>query len=795
MRNLVDTCGLGTNGYNASTRIIVSGFRLIESEIPAIMAIIRYAHTNEERPEKYWHPLDVHLRDTAISAETFAAVFGCGDWGHLVGLWHDLGKYSDAFQNYLRACNPEDGGHGGEISGRVDHSTAGAQHAAGLGQAGRLLAYCIAGHHAGLPNNEDNEAGLSARLLKKVEPYSAAPDSLLNRTLPSPPRLKCPNARSSERMGFTLAFFTRMLFSCLVDADYLDTEAFMKPERGTLRQGGHASCAELLIRLNAHLEEKERVDTHVNRVRRDVLEACRSQAKLPPGLFSLNVPTGGGKTLSSLAFALAHAAEHGLHRVVYAIPFTSIIEQTADVFRIALGDLHSEVLEYHGNLPPDDPIRQSERSRLASENFDASLVVTTNVQIFESLFASRTSRCRKLHRLAKSVIILDEAQTLPPQLLAPTLAALEELVNNYGATVVLCTATQPAVERRERFPIGLQNVRPLIDEPTRLHMSLRRTAVTLLGATSNDDLVERLRGERQVLCIVNSRRYATDVFQALNDPGALHLSASMCAAHRSKVVAEIRRRLSPEVNAPCRVISTQVIEAGVDIDFPAVFRAAAGLDSIAQASGRCNREGRLLDPNGDPRLGRVFIFEYDAKAYPTSPMIRRASDCFREVAPDHLDDLLAPAAIEAFFGLHYWQIGGDGGRGWDQGLERQSVMACFNYDAKIALHAQFRTAATAYRLIDDAQIQVLVPFGEQGKELIAELERLPESEPQLLRDFDRRAQRYTVGVYEYNLKILHDRGVLWKCHERYYLANTDSYDEKLGLTYEALGPDAERLVI
>ena len=521
-----------------------------------------------------------------------------------------------------------------------------------------------------------------------------------------------------------------MLFSCLVDADFLDTEAFVDSGRSARRRrGAHASCEDLLERLNTHLEEKQRTaaDSHVNRVRRDVLEACRSQAKLAPGLFSLNVPTGGGKTLSSLAFALAHAAEHGLGRVVYGIPFTSIIEQTADVFRAALGDLRAEVLEHHGNLPPDDPVRQSERSRLASENFDAPLIVTTNVQIFESLFAARTSRCRKLHRLARSVIILDEAQTLPPQLLAPTLAALEELVNNYGTTVVLCTATQPAVEHRERFPIGLQGVRPLIDEPTRLHLALQRTSAVLLGMTTNDDLVARLRGERQALCVVNSRRHASDLFLALDDPDALHLSASMCAAHRSEVIGEIRRRLDPEVNAPCRVISTQVIEAGVDVDFPAVFRAAAGLDSVAQASGRCNREGRLMDANGNPELGRVFIFEYDAKSYPTSPMIQRAADCFREVAPDHQEDLLAPQAIESFFKLHYWQQGGDDGRGWDQGAEGQSVMRCFAYDPKVLLHAQFRAAATAYRLIDDAQTQVIVPYGNRGRKLIHFLERLPES--------------------------------------------------------------------
>ncbi|MDR3638624.1 MAG: CRISPR-associated endonuclease Cas3'' [Isosphaeraceae bacterium] len=765
------------------------------------MTRIVYAHTLTGRLESDWHLLEAHLHDSACLAAGFASEFGASEWGRLAGLWHDLGKFSDAFQDYLHGSAASGGGlHAAEVVGRVDHSTAGAQHAARQARIplGRLLAYCIAGHHAGLPDNEGGEPGLSARLLKQVESFDAAPKALLDQTLPAPPQLKLSGDASSARWGFTLAFFTRMLFSCLVDADFLDTEQFVDPARAAQRPGSPPSCAELRDRLNEYLHEKQRQapDTHVNRVRRDVLEASWSGATLAPGLFSLNVPTGGGKTLSSLAFALSHAAEHKLRRVVYAIPFTSIIEQTADVFRAALGDLRAEVLEHHGNLPTDDPARQSERSRLAAENFDSTLIVTTNVQLFESLFAARTSRCRKLHRLAKSVIILDEAQMLPPQLLAPTLAALEELVNNYGATVVLCTATQPAIERRNKFPIGLQGVRPLIADPRSLHQALRRTSVDVWGKTTNEELVIWLRDEPQSLCIVNSRRHAADLFEALGDLDALHLSASMCAAHRSAVVGEIRRRLSAEVNAPCRVISTQVIEAGVDVDFPAVFRARAGLDSVAQASGRCNREGRLVGTAGRPVLGRVYVFDYDAKTYPTSPMIQRAADAFREVAPDHPHDLLAPEAIEAYFRLHYWQQGGDHGRGWDEGVDRQSIMQCFRTDPNVLLHAQFRTAAHAYRLIDDAQTPVLVPYGERGTELIDELERLPEMPmPCLLRAFDRKAQRYTVGVYDRGLKTLLERGVLWQRHERYYVVNRDAYDEQRGLTLDKLGPDLERLII
>ncbi len=751
-----------------------------------------YAHTREGAPQKQWEPLGLHLTRVAELARDFAATFDCGEWGYLAGLWHDMGKYSAAFQRYLAATAASaDDGHRAEVAGKVDHSTAGAQHAGHLGPLGRLLAYCIAGHHAGLPDNEAGAAGLSMRLKKQVEPSDAAPRELISRPLPLPPKLRLLGDR--RRGAFAAAFFTRMVFSCLVDADFLATEGFMAPERAMRRPSTSAIPTQLLEALNAYLEELQRsaLDTTVNRHRRAVLSACREKSKLPPGLFSLHVPTGGGKTLSSLAFALSHAAEHGLRRVVYAIPFTSIIEQTAEVFRAALGDLGGQVLEHHSNLEPDDPRRQSERSRLAAENFDAPLVVTTNVQLFESLFSSRTSRCRKLHRLAKSVIILDEVQTLPPNLLAPTLAALEELVCNYGGTVVLCTATQPAIEKREAFPIGLQGVTPIIDDPRRLHLALRRTDVETLGKVADEALIERLRQERQVLCVVNSRGHAAGLFRLLDDPAALHLSANMCGAHRSNVVAEIGKRLDPSIRAPCRVVSTQVIEAGVDVDFPVVYRAAAGLDSVAQAAGRCNREGRLADGHGRPRPGRVFLFDYDEQEYRPPPLIRRAAGHFREVAPDHLEDLLSPAAVEAYFRLHYWQQGGDDGRGWDRGRGGESVMRCFGGEDGDPLHHQFREATERYQLIDDAQTPILVPFDERSRALIRRLEHMhdpPEA------GFDRAAQRYVVGVWDHVLRRLIENGVLLERHGRHYLANEAAYDSKLGLLSEIVGLDVEALI-
>ncbi len=757
-----------------------------------------YAHSRSGRPRSDWHRLRDHLEETARRAQEFASAFQAGEWGYLAGLWHDLGKYSDDFQNYLcQNGGDEDVVHSSEMTGRVDHSTAGAQHADRL--KARLLAYVIAGHHAGLPDHVGEASSLSARLQKAIPPIDAAPADLREYPPPQPPRLHSPDAKSERRLGFTLAFWTRMLFSSLVDADFLDTEQFLDPGRASHRPANPPSPASMRERLDLYLNGKHRerkqngrAESPVNQRRAEVLALCRDRAAEPPGFFSLHVPTGGGKTLSSLAFGLAHAEKHGLRRVVHAIPFTSIIEQTADIFREALGDLSEHVLEHHGNLDADDPARQSIRLRLAAENFDAPLIVTTNVQLFESLFAFKPSRCRKLHRLARSVIILDEVQTLPPRLLAPTLAALEELVRNHGSTVVLCTATQPALEKRSEFSIGLENIRPIVDDPAALHDALRRVSVERRGRIENADLVRSLREEKQVLCVVNSRRHAAELFTELDDDNALHLSASMCAEHRSDVVAKIRQRLNDQ--NPCRVISTQVIEAGVDVDFPAVYRAAAGLDSITQAAGRCNREGRLSSDDGTPQLGRVVVFDDDTKAYPTVPSITQAAGHFREIAGNH-DDLLSPRAVADFFRLHYWQQGGDGGRGWDRGAEGESVMDAFRSDRKHLLHAQFRRAAATYRLIDDAQVRLLVPYG-RGRDLIKELESFPDSvEPWQLRVFDRRAQRFVVGVYEQGLIKLSQNNNLFERHGRFYLANPAAYHDNLGLIFDVLGLDPDRLVV
>jgi len=350
------------------------------------------------------------------------------------------------------------------------------------------------------------------------------------------------------------------------------------------------------------------------------------------------------------------------------------------------------------------------------------------------------------------------------------------------------------VEKRDSFSIGLEGVRPIIDAPEPLHVALKRTQVDLAGTLTNEQLAERLSREPRVLCVVNTRRHAADIYGLLDATNALHLSASMCAQHRAAVLRLVRCRLSRGL--PCKVISTQVIEAGVDVDFPAVYRAAAGLDSVAQAAGRCNREGLLVGEDGRPGLGRVVVFDYDELTYRPPQFVRHATRDFREIAPDHESDLLSPGAVEAYFRLHYWQQGGEDGAGWDQGRGGKSVMACHGGGSGDPLHHQFREAAERYQLIDDAQIPVLVPYRARGRELIGQLASMPDlPDPRQLRRFDRAAQRYIVPVREHALRQLLENQVLLERHGRYYLHNPKGYDRKVGLTLEATGLDPGQLIL
>lgn len=717
---------------------------------------MQYAHTLPERPEADWETLQTHLQNVAHRAQTFAAAFDAGEWGRVAGVLHDVGKHSQAFQDYLRLSAAGEARQKGP-----DHSTAGAQWAAKqLGPGlGRLLAYVLAGHHSGLP---DGFTKLQARLGKTVEPWQEqAADHLSNIS-----GLEPPGVLRRADTGFKRMLFIRMLFSCLVDADSLCTEAFTSPDKAAWRQG-YLPLAEMRARLDAYLAALagDAPDTKVNRLRAEILAACRARASETPGLFSLTVPTGGGKTLSSLAFALDHALAHGLERVIYVIPYTSIIEQNAAVFRRALEQRDDEaVLEHHSNFEPprreedeDGEGEEHSRARLAAENWDAPLVVTTNVQFFESLFASRRSPCRKLHNIARSVVVLDEAQMLPPDYLLPCIETLRELCAGYCASVVLCTATQPALHRRDDFRKGLEGVREIAPDPARLYAELKRVRVTDLGGLDDAALAVRMAGHAQALCVVNTRKHARELYERMaKEDGTFHLSANMCPAHRTQKLDAIRQRLKEKL--PCRVISTQLVEAGVDLNFPVVYRATAGLDSLAQAAGRCNREGKL-------EQGEVFLFRPEAGL---PQFVKLAVEAAGEALRRHGDDPLSLAATRAYFEEFYWRKGDK--------LDGKGLLPLIQEGASL-LNFPFPEVARLFRIIDEFTVPLVIPWDDEARRVIAALEHADSPARHL-----RRAQRYTVSVHPRLRGALVGAGAArFVTEECAVLENTALYRDDLGL--------------
>lgn len=740
-----------------------------------------YAHSVKEQPESCWQTLPDHLHAVGRMAGESAAVFNAGLLGQVIGWLHDLGKYTLPFQERLR---------GSPL--RVDHSTWGARIAQQrLGAVGQLLAYGIAGHHAGLANGEGEgeRTALAERLLADL--HALHPDWEKDITLPS--RLGTPagfrlysqdHKQAADRYPFQLAFLVRMLFSCLVDADFLDTERFylQTESRTDHRSAGGVppSLSALRDQLDGYmvgLAAKGDPDSNVNRLRADILRQVRQGADLSPGLFSLTVPTGGGKTLASLAFALDHAIRHGLRRVIFVIPFTSIVEQNAAVFREALGPLgDAAVLEHHSafierQAPRDDPEKYQsvQKLRLAMENWDAPIVVTTAVQFFESLFAARPSQCRKLHHIAGSVVVLDEAQTMPLKLLRPCVAAIDELARNYRTSVVLCTATQPALEA-PAFVGGLTGVRELAPEPTLLFQQLERVRVRHLGTLDDAALAGHLREREQVLCIVNNRRHARAVYEAMADlPGARHLTTLMCAKHRSEVLTEVRQLL--KAGQPCRVVSTSLIEAGVDVDFPTVLRAEAGLDSIAQAAGRCNREGRRSRDASD-----VLVFANANEDWAPPPELTQYAQAAREVLRQCEGSPLAPEAIARYFALLYWQKGGEE-------LDVPGLMGLLKASRPDSLPME--TLATKFRMIDSVQMPVIVPYDDEARKALNAL-KFAEGSVGLAR----KLQPYVVQLPKQGFDALYQAGAIApmepeKWGEQFMeLVHPDIYDSRFGLHWD-----------
>ncbi|NLV46327.1 MAG: CRISPR-associated helicase Cas3' [Candidatus Hydrogenedentes bacterium] len=728
-----------------------------------------YAHSKEGcTPESGWQPLQEHLQGVAEKAGLYAALFGSEDWAKTAAWLHDFGKSDPAFQAYLlRENGLDDTGYDETGRGRINHSSAGAALSIEkLGQhVGKVLAYLVAGHHAGLPDwhsSDTGNAALSLRLREGEDNLNHIREKadMVHFSLDESTRPPC--WANSENFHLWM----RMLYSCLVDADYLDTEAFMNGNLAGERAQFPALDV-LKASFDAYMTEKVRnaATTPVNEIRQHILTACRERAKEPPGLFSLTVPTGGGKTLSGMAFALEHAIRHGKTRIIYVIPYTSIIEQTARELKRIFGD--ESVVEHHSNLNPEV---ETQRSILAAENWDAPIIVTTNVQFFESLYAAKPGRCRKIHNLVNSVVILDEAQLLPPNLLKPCVDVINLLTRYFKVTLLLATATQPSLP-------GLDTTVEIMPDTASLYSSLKRTNIlfpdNLNNSTTWEEIAADLCRHEQVLCIVNTRKDCLTLYNLLPE-GAIHLSALMCGEHRSLVIDDIKRQLQAE--KPVKVVSTQLVEAGVDMDFPVVYRALSGLDSIAQAAGRCNREGKL---NEQGRLGEVHVF------VPPTPaprgLLRKGEDTSRSLFASLGFDMDAPDIFQRYFSLFYARVN-DLGNEYYEWLVR-------DVNPGIALH--FRTAAEHFRLIDDrAYRPVLVQYG--GNEKLLNTLRIIGPK----RDVMRKLQRYTVNVPVSMAHRLASDGIFEEIYMGIFAQAFPSlYDDKTGLNIYASNPDPEDLCI
>ena len=664
-----------------------------------------------------------HLNGTAELAKAFAAPFGAESEAGYSAQLHDIGKYSDAFQKRLRGGPP------------VDHSTAGAQAALQTGNVPAALA--IAGHHSGIPdlgNPHDtaDDSTLQGRSKKKVEDFSRWNQEVT----PVPWSLPSWLLRSPDNL--TMAFFTRMLYSCLVDADFLDTETFMNGAPAPRGIGEPLSVLLEKVRSQAERYLHAEAASPVAQQRNAVLSACIERGKTgKPGLYALTVPTGGGKTFASLAFALEHAVAQKMSRIIYVIPYTSIIDQTAQTFSDLLGEenvlAHFSGVDY--KLAEKDDLTPTQyRQLLSSENWDAPIVVTTAVQFFESLYANRSSRCRKLHNIANSVVIFDEAQTLPNDYLKPCISAIAQLVEHYHTTAVLCTATQPALGPlfRELDPhLTLQEISP---DPALLYEVLRRVTLRDLGTLSTNALCEQLSAAPQVLCVVNRRKTAQELFAQLPDEGSYCLTTLLCAADRRRQLDEIRLRLKQGL--PCRVVSTSLIEAGVDVDFPLAYREIIGLDSLLQTAGRCNREGKY------PREESIVSY-FRFEGIPLPQMLQQPVSALNTTLRKHAV-LDTPDSIHDYFADLYRSRAS---------LDKKTILSAFQNGIQGCMFP-FAQVAEQFHLIETPTRTIYLPIDE-GAELCATLRNGSISCALL-----RRLGIYSVECYDKQFQVLYDVGAL-----------------------------------
>ena len=684
-----------------------------------------------------------HLTGVMNLAEKYAQSFGAGDHARRAGILHDAGKYSRAGQR--RMADPEN-------TRKVDHSTAGAQIAIKECRNDVCAALAIVGHHGGIPDcggkfSAEGDGTLMGRMKKELTgemDYSAfwkentiARGNVLPEYVMTNP--------------FAVQFYVRMLYSCLVDADFLDTEQFMQ-EKVDRKTGD--DMTELLRKLKIHIEPwMNNPETKINQKRCEILQTCLAAGEKEKGLYTLTVPTGGGKTVSSFAFSLTHAVKHKAERIIYVIPFTSIIDQNAEVFKSIVGD--ENVIEHHSGVEYDvaeDNENSVEMKRmLATENWDAPIIVTTAVQFFESLFSNKPSKCRKLHNIANSVIIFDEAQMLPVSYLIPCVYAIAELVKNYNSTAVLCTATQPALNRYfKKYDKKLSGTEiiPNVDE---LQTFFRRVHFSQRYSISMDDLVSEMAGMRQVLCIVNTRKTAQTLYEKLKSEGTFHLSTWMTPAHRKNTLKEIRRLLKE--GKACRVISTSLIEAGVDVDFPEVWREMAGIDSILQAAGRCNRNGKYGADESE-----VVVFSLE-EGIPKGMKMNAAAAQIAMEKSEYLDDA---ATVRRYFESLYWMKG-------DEVLDEKGII-------EMCKNLRMKTIAENFRMIESDTRTIYIPNSDNENDL--EMLRLG----QISRSLMRRLGQHAVNVYTKDWEVLRKTGRIEVIdHDMAILTDFNSYDDYCGL--------------
>ena len=678
-----------------------------------------------------------HCTGVASRSAEFASAFGAENAAYYAGMAHDIGKCTEAFQQRLR---------GGPV---VDHSTAGAYECLKRGQVPE--AFAVAGHHGGLPNGgsrTDAEGGTLWGRVRKAETGGLEDYSAWKKEISLPKPLARP------LNGFLEAsFYTRMLYSCLVDADYLDTEAFFS---GEVPRGRKAEFQKLNQSLDEFVKPWAVAHSELDRKRNLIRESCiQCGESSGRGLFTLTVPTGGGKTIASLAFALRHAQRNQMSRIIYVIPYTSIIDQTAQVFRKVLGE--AEVLEHHSGVTYGaEGAEELELLRMrATENWDMPVVITTSVQFFESLFSNRPGKCRKLHNIANSVIVFDEAQMLPLPYLCPCVQSISELVKNYNCSAVLCTATQPALNDLFHKYAPTIAIREICPRELAEDSCFSRVVFREAGCMENPELAAVLRSEAQVLCIVNSRKKAAEIYEQLPAEDSFHLSTLMMPAHRKRVLKKIRERLRDD--RPCRVVATSLIEAGVDVDFPKVFREEAGLDSILQAGGRCNREGKR-----EREESIVQIFHGSGAPMPLFAAQIAASRSARKAHPENL---AGSAAVKAYF-EHLLKFKGDAA------LDRKRILSCL-CDGSYP----FADVAEAFKLIESDTYTVYIPTVE-SRELLARLRNGEHS-----KELYRSAAQFAVAVYEKPFQALEAMGALDILPDgSAILTDPELYSEQAGLS-------------